>query len=244
MAEYRSNISSLEIREDTAVLTLSNGPKNVLSVPEFFSLSELKEIISENPQLKALVITGAGRHFCHGADTSNFTPEGRKDMSENLRKARELLNYIEKLPLVTVAAVNGGCFGGGMEIAMSCQFTVCSKRAVFGLPETSIGVIPGMSGVERLARIVGKSRAVSMILNGTMVSASEALDLGIVSLVSEEKDCLEDALRFAQELTSGKTVLQIASVIERINRSLDGGDIDTEDTSFEKVLDEKLGMEE
>lgn len=240
MSEYSSKISVLEIKDETAVLTISNGAKNLLSEPEFFSLDVLKEVLEGNPQVKFLVITGEGRHFSHGADTSRFSAEGRSEIPENLKKARLLLNYIESLPLVTVAAVNGGCFGGGLEIAMSCQFRVCSKRAVFGLPETAIGVIPGMSGVERLTRLVGRGKAISMVLNGTMVSASEAFDLGMVDLISEDKDCLEEALKFAADMTADKTSLQIRSVIERVNKALASAETDVYDDSFEKVLDERL----
>ncbi|WP_044974060.1 enoyl-CoA hydratase/isomerase family protein [Ruminococcus sp. HUN007] len=240
MPEISSNISVLEIKDDKAILTLNNGPKNLLSIPEFFSLDLLKKTIDSNPQLKALIITGAGRHFSHGADTSKFSPEGLSEIPENLRKSRELLNYIEALPLVTAAAVNGGCFGGGMEVAMSCQFRVCSKNAVFALPETSIGVIPGMSGVERLARLVGKSKAISMVLGGNMISASEAADLGIADLVTEEKNCLDKAVEFVTELTADRTVLQIRSVVSRVNKALASPETDVSDDSFEKILEEKL----
>lgn len=240
MTEYSSNISVLEIENEKAVLTIKNGAKNLLSIPEFFSLDLMKEAFAANPQVKYLVITGEGRHFSHGADTSKFSPEGKDEIPSNLRKARELLNYIEKLPIVTVAAVNGGCFGGGLEIAMSCQFIVCTKKAVFGLPETAIGVIPGMSGVERIARLVGKSRAISMVLKGEMVSASEALELGIADMISEEKCCFDDAVNFAKELTDDRTALQISSVISRVNRALESPQTDVDDDSFEKILEERL----
>lgn len=240
MSEISSNISVLEIKDDMAVITLNNGPKNLLSIPEFFSLEVLKETLEANPQVKSLIITGEGRHFSHGADTSKFSPEGKDEIPGNLRKARELLNYIEKLPVVTVAAVNGGCFGGGLEVAMSCQFRVCTKKAVFGLPETAIGVIPGMSGVERLARIVGRSKAVSMILKGEMVSASEALELGIVDLISEEKNCFDDAVKLVSELTAERTVLQINSVVSRVNKALESSETDVFDDTFERVLEERM----
>lgn len=240
MSEISSNISVLEIKDDKAILTLNNGPKNLLSIPEFFSLDLLKETISSNPQLKSLIITGAGRHFSHGADTSKFTPEGLSAIPENLKKSRELLNYIEALPLVTVAAVNGGCFGGGMEVAMSCQFRVCNRSAVFALPETSIGVIPGMSGVERLTRLIGKSKAISLVLSGGMISASEAVDLGIADLVTEDKNCLEAAIKFASDLTADRTVLQISSVVTRVNKALASTETDVCDDTFERILEEKL----
>ena len=127
-----------------------------------------------------------------------------------------------------------------MEVAMSCQFRVCNRSAVFALPETSIGVIPGMSGVERLTRLVGKSKAISLVLSGSMISASEALELGIVDLATEDKNCLDKAIEFASELTADRTVLQINSVIKRVNKALASVETDVNDNTFERILEEKL----
>lgn len=240
MSTYKSGISVLEISEDKAVLTINNGPKNLLSNPEFIELGILREAIESSEGLKSLIITGEGRHFSQGADTSRFTDEFFDSVSENLIRARKLLNYIENLPLVTVAAINGGCFGGGLEIALSCQFRICSGKAVFGMPETELGVIPGMSGVERLARLIGRSKAISLVLKGNIFSSAEALELGIVDFISENKNCLEDAEKFVSEITENRSVLQIRSVTERVSKALNSDEIDSEDDSFEKLLKEKI----
>lgn len=213
-----SGISELQITGTTALITIENGKKNLITEPEFIETDLLRDILENNQQVTSLVITGAGRHFSHGADVSLFGPENNINQTDNkLEKAKKLLRYIEELPIVTAAAINGGCFGGGLEIAMSCQFRICSKGAVFGLPEVMHGVIPGMCGIERLTKLVGKSKAVSMVLSGEMISSSEAKDIGLVNSVSEDKNCLEDTIKYVSELTKGKTVMQIRSIISIIN---------------------------
>jgi enoyl-CoA hydratase len=241
MSKITSNISTLEITGDTALITIENGKQNLLSIPEFIELDVLAENLQKNPHIKALVITGSGRNFSYGADVSLFDSEdGKSQMGERLRRARKLLNYIEQLPLVTVAAINGGCFGGGLEIALSCQFRIASRKSVLGLPETSIGVIPGMSGIERLTRLIGKGRAISMILSGEMLSASDAFEKGIVDVISEEKNSLDDALKFVESLTADRTVAQIKAVTGVAQKALFSPLPDTDDDSFEKILSERV----
>ena len=203
-----------------------------------------------NPQVTSLIITGAGRHFSHGADITHFDhpmcAPVHSTHTDLLYKAKELLLYIENLPLITAAAINGGCFGGGLEIALSCQFRICSKNAFFGLPEVNHGVIPGMNGVERLTKTVGKSKAISMILSGEILSATDAKKLKLVHLVSEKKNCMSDAVEFVRTLKSGKSALQIKSIISLANSTAGGNPIDPEDTSFDSVLHDKISrsMEE
>ena len=241
-----SNLSSLEIIEDTAIITISNGKKNLLSNPEFIDKYVLEHALQDNPQVNSLIITGAGRHFSHGADVSRFNePVGSPAYEENkkaLHRAKELLLYIENLPIITVAAINGGCFGGGFEVALSCQFRICSKSAFLGLPEINHGVMPGMNGIERLTKAVGKAKAISMILSGEIISAADAKKLKLVSFVSDKKNCMSEAIAFVKALKNGKTDLQIRSIITLVNKTANGDPIDLEDTSFIDVLNNKLEM--
>ncbi|MCM1133874.1 MAG: enoyl-CoA hydratase/isomerase family protein, partial [Ruminococcus flavefaciens] len=156
----KSNISTLDkYSERIAVLTLENGSKNLLSEPEFIRQEVLTDWLAENPEIQAMIITGAGRHFSHGADVSQFAEGNADEISRKLDKAKSLLNVIENLPVLTAAAINGGCFGGGLEIALSCNFRICSPKAFLGLPEIMHGVIPGMGGIERSVRLLGKEKA-------------------------------------------------------------------------------------
>ena len=155
----RTNLSELYAEDNIAVLTIDNGPKNLLTEPEFADRKKLLGWLDENPQVGALIITGKGRQFSHGADVSLFGTSDSSELSAKLENARELLRTIEKLPIITAAAINGGCFGGGLEIALSCQFRIASPSAFLGLPEIMHGVVPGMGGMERLYRLLGKEKA-------------------------------------------------------------------------------------
>lgn len=236
-----SGISKLEIKGGTAFLTIENGKKNLLTEPEFIELDVLRNAVESNPQLTSFIITGAGRHFSHGADVSLFDSEDQISLiNSKLERSKKLLSYIENLPLITVAAINGGCFGGGLEIALSCQFRICSRSAVLGLPEIMHGVIPGMCGIERLTRLVGKRKAIAMILSGEMITASDAVESGIADRISEEKNCLDDAVRFAEGLAEGKSALQIRSIIGVANAA-EGSAENHSEGIFEKLLEARRG---
>ncbi|MBR3282618.1 MAG: enoyl-CoA hydratase/isomerase family protein [Ruminococcus sp.] len=233
----RSNLSELCAEGNIAVLTIDNGPKNLLTEPEFIDRGELLGWLDENPQIGALVITGKGRHFSHGADVSLFGSAGENGLSEKLENARELLRTIERLPIVTAAAINGGCFGGGLEIAMSCTFRIASPKSRLGLTEVMHGVVPGMGGIEKLTRIVGKEKAVQMILGCEMLSAESALDTGLITKISEDKDSLEETKAFVRELIDGKNTVQINALLNTINNALAGAE-DPSKGMFEKALAE------
>lgn len=236
METISSNISRLEISGSMAVITIVNGKKNLLSEPEFIELDVLRDAVESSSELKSLIITGEGRHFSHGADVSLFGSETDGETDRKLERSKQLLSYIENLPLVTAAAVNGGCFGGGLEIALSCQFRICSKSAVLGLPEVMHGVVPGMCGIERLTRLVGKSRALKMVLSGEMITAAEAFEAGIADMVSEEKNCFDDTVRFVQGLTEGKSAFQIRTAVSIANAA--SGTAENHSSGiFEKLLE-------
>lgn len=232
-----SNLSELHAEDNIAVLTIDNGPKNLLTEPEFIGQRELLGWLDENPQVGALVIVGKGRHFSHGADVSLFGSEDTSALTEKLEKARELLRTIEKLPLVTAAAINGGCFGGGLEIALSCQFRIASPSAFLGLPEIMHGVVPGMGGIERLYRLLGKEKALQMILCGEMISAKDALAAGLVTKLSENKNSFDETMAFVRELLSGKSLTQIRAITGTMTRAEEGAE-DPSKGMFEKTLAE------
>ncbi|MBP5579526.1 MAG: enoyl-CoA hydratase/isomerase family protein [Ruminococcus sp.] len=234
-----SNLSELHAEDNIAVLTINNGPKNLLSEPEFIDRRELLSWLDKNPQTGALVIKGEGRHFSHGADVSLFGTSEIPVLSEKLEKARELLRTIEELPIVTAAAINGGCFGGGLEVALSCQFRIASPKALLGLTEIMHGVVPGMGGMERLYRLLGREKALQMILQGEMISASDALSMGLVTKITEQKDAFEETMSFVKELISGKSMAQINGITGTLNRA-SHGENDPSKGCFEAALAEAL----
>ncbi len=231
----KSNISTLTQDGSIAVLTIENGAKNLLTEPEFIEEAALLDWLGARPELTGLVITGAGRHFSQGADTTLFSGENISCISEKLVRARHLLRTIESLPLVTAAAVNGGCFGGGLEIALACRYRICSPKALLGLTEIMHGVVPGMGGMERMMHLLGAEKALELILSGAMLSAKDALACGMISRISQEKNALPETLAFVKELTEGKTSLQIRSILETMHAAC-RGEIDPSSGKFEQVL--------
>ena len=236
----KSNLSELYAEDNIAVLTIDNGPKNLLSEPEFIDRRELLDWLEMHPQTGALVITGKGRHFSQGADVSLFGTLETETLSQKLENAKELLRTIENLPLVTAAAINGGCFGGGLEIALSCQFRIASPKAILGLTEVMHGVVPGMGGMERLYRLLGREKALQMILQGEIISAQDAHSLGLVTKLSAEKDALSETLAFVKELTNGRSIAQIHAIVDTINGAARGEENPSKG-KFEACLSEVQG---
>ncbi len=230
--EIRSGISILSVRNDTGIVEIFSDKKNHITIPEFTETEILKKWITDN-KLKALIITGRGRHFSNGADFTLIenSEDSIDELYDRIQKGRELLNVIEQLPVVTIAAINGSCFGAGLEIALSCNFRICSHKSFFALPEASRGIIPGLNGVERLSRLCGRRKAIQIALSGEMFSADDALNAGIADMVAD--DSLEAALKFAAELTDGKTVHQISSIVN-------ASDMRSENDDFVKAVKEMI----
>ncbi len=218
---YKSDLVELKKYKNICILYLKNGKQNKVKVPEFIELEALNEIMNDYNFI-AMIITGTGRYFTSGADIEEFNKyKGRlEDFMEVLNKGKDLLKYIEKLPLITVAAINGACFGAGFEIALSCQFRIASKKAFISLPESNIGLMPGMGGNIRLTNLIGKSKAIKFIIKGEMISADEGLKLGIVDHVVSSGKELPYAIDFVETLTKDKSMDQIRSIIDTINSSL------------------------
>lgn len=212
--EIDGGIVKLSNSGSIGFMKIDTGKKNLITNPQFVNISLLNKWIADC-QLKALIITGNKRHFSYGADVDNMNliTDGWDKFEKAMNHGKEILAIIEQLPLVTVAAINGGCFGAGFEIALSCHFRICGSNAFMGLPEVNRGLIPGLCGVERLTKIVGESKSIELALLGTMITAEEAKKLNIVSKVSEGSDCLSDAFEFTCSLINERTSAQIKSVL-------------------------------
>lgn len=209
----------LERREDgVAVVRLDNPKVNALSAAVLDGLEKAAEsLIDDTPG--AVVITGGERVFAAGADISEFGgPDRAREVSDNFRRA---LDAVAAIPPPVIAAIAGYALGGGCELALACDLRIASVKAKLGQPEILLGIIPGGGGTQRLARLVGPSRAKDLILTGRQVDAEEALRMGLVDRVVPHQELHDQALALASQLASGPGVAQ-AIAKRAIDEGLDG----------------------
>ena len=178
--------------------------RNALSVPIVEYLDELVEDVIRDPKMRCLIITGGGpKSFIAGADIRQLVKMTPEDSRYSIEVGHKLFSKLETMDIPVVAAINGYCLGGGLEIAMSCDIRICSANAKFGLPEINIGMIPGWGGTLRLPRLIGESRAKNMLLRGKMITAEEALNYGLIAEVYEDVETMRmKAEELAEELAS------------------------------------------
>lgn len=211
----------LEVESPIATLFF-NRPKalNALNNALFDELDTALDQIRENADIKVLILTGAGdKAFVAGADIAELVQMNPLEGKVFSRKGQKVFSKIEDLPIPVIAAVNGFALGGGSEAALACDFIYASDRAIFGLPEITLGLIPGFGGTQRLARCVGINRAKEMIFTGKNIKAQEALELGIVNTVCEHENLMADVLKTAT-LIASRGMVALRSAKEVIQNGL------------------------
>jgi enoyl-CoA hydratase/carnithine racemase len=210
----------VEQEGNTGVITLNRPPANPIN---FAVLNELDEVFTKwekDKAVRAVIVTGAGeRGFSAGFDLKTAgTPDGEKAMS----RGQEVFGHIEKYPKPVIAAINGFALGGGCELAMACHFRLMldSEKVVMGQPEIDRGIIPGWGGTQRLPRLVGKTKALEMLLLGTRVNAAEALSMGLVTKVSQPGQLMNDAKELAGTLAK-KAPIAVEIILDAVTRGLE-----------------------
>jgi enoyl-CoA hydratase len=184
---------SLEIKEQIAQLVINRPQQlNALNRATIIELHEALSELNSNAKVRAVVLTGSGeKAFVAGADIKEFADYSVNEGSELAQSGQhKLFDYIENFSKPVIAAVNGFALGGGLELAMACHIRVASSNARMGLPEVSLGVIPGYGGTQRLPQLVGKGRALEMIVTAGMVDANRAHEIGLVNHVVEQSELL------------------------------------------------------
>lgn len=203
-----------------AILTLTRPEK--LNALSFAILEEIGSALhkAETMSVRALIVTGAGgKAFCAGADIEELRNRGLMAQKRGAEFGQSVFDKLARLPLVSIACIDGYAFGGGLELALACTFRVASRRSRMGLPEIKLGLIPGYGGTQRLPRVIGEARALEMILTGRTVEATEAERIGLVNRLFDG-DPLEAALAFAGEFTGhGLPALEFAR--SAVSRALD-----------------------
>jgi len=209
----------VETRERVGLITL-NRPQalNALNHALMRELMDALDAFDKNDAVNAMVITGNEKAFAAGADIKEMADESALDMTRNDHVA--VFGRIRTIRKPVIAAVSGWALGGGCELALSCDMIIASDTAKFGLPEVTIGVIPGAGGTQRLVRAVGKALAMEMILNDRKINAQDALHFGLVNRVVTVADYLNDALTLADEIAS-RAPLAVRAAKKMINHSYD-----------------------
>ncbi|MFC2171204.1 enoyl-CoA hydratase/isomerase family protein [Acidobacteriota bacterium] len=231
----RSRIVEWEMQDDFGILTIDNLPQNFLVDPEFMYLDDLRKWTA-NESLKGIIVRGKGRHFCAGVDQKSlFKPQGTVDnIQETLRKGKAVLEHFFNLPIPIVAAIEGVCLGGGLEVALACHIRVASKKALFSLPETSLGVMPGLYGTIVLPGMVGMCKSIELALAGETIGAEEALRLGLIDHIVPAKGAFDFALEFLKKATTDRPVHVIHSIVKSINNA--------RLLPFEEAMEEQINM--
>ncbi len=212
---------------DDNILTITiNRPKklNALNRETIQELHEAFKTARDNEDVKVIILTGSGeKAFVAGADISEFSDfspkEGKKLSADGQEK---LFSYVANFPKPVIAAVNGFALGGGLELAMAAHFRIASENARMGLPEVSLGVIPGYGGTQRLPQLVGKGRAMEMIMTAGMIDANQALQYNLVNHVTEADELIEFAENIAQKIMKNSMVA-IKGAIRAINANYEAG---------------------
>jgi enoyl-CoA hydratase len=191
-----------ECRDGVATLRL-NRPKalNALDATTLRALASALDRVADDRAARAVIITGSGeKAFCAGADIAAMAAMAPTEGHGYSRLGHDVLGRVDDLDVPVVAAVNGVALGGGLELALACDFAIASERARLGLPEITLGLIPGFGGTQRLVRRIGLARARELIYLGTMVGAADGLRLGIVDRVVPDERLADEAAAFAAEL--------------------------------------------
>ena len=208
----------VDVRDQVAVLTVNRPDKlNALNAETVSELRTALERVAADPAVRAVVLTGAGeKSFVAGADIAELarmTPLSGIDVS---RQGQDTFRFLETMRKPVLAAVNGFALGGGLELALACHFRVAGENAKFGLPEVKLGIIPGYGGTVRLPRVVGRGRALELILTGEMIDAQEAYRIGLVNHVYPRGDLLDAAKELAKKIAANGPVA-VALAIEAVD---------------------------
>ena len=202
------------------ILTVKINRPDKLNALNKKVMAELDEVVSEiyaNKEIKGVIITGTGsKAFVAGADISEFLGLSKEEGQALSAKGHDIFFRIENSPKPIVAAVNGFALGGGCELAMACHFRLCNPTARFGQPEVNLGLIPGYGGTQRLTGLVGKGRALELMLTGRMVDASEALRLGLVNYITEPDELLTKT-REILAIIAEKAPIAVGKIVECVN---------------------------
>ena len=219
--ENYSNLLTELLPDGILVITINRPAQlNALNITTLNELSAIMAEARDAAAVKAVLLTGAGpKSFIAGADINEFLTLSPAESRQFAERGQEVLFQMERLPKPLVAAINGFALGGGCEVAMACHLRVASEEARLGQPEVKLGINPGYGGTQRLTKLVGKGKALEMMLTGNPITAAEAYRIGLVNYVQPAEQLLEFCLGLIRQMID-KAPIALAKVIEAVNASL------------------------
>ncbi len=230
---YQTLLTTLE--NNILTITINRPDKlNALNRTVFSELNDVMDEVYNNSEIRSVIITGAGaKAFVAGADITEFSGLTIEEGKQLARRGLDVFFKIENAPKPVVAAVNGFSLGGGCELAMACHFRIASENAKFGQPEVNLGLIPGYGGTQRLVHLIGKGRAIELLISASMIDAHTALQYGLVNYVVPQEELLNKAVAILS-LVNTKAPIAIAKCIEAANAVFDEtkNGYEVENTSF------------
>lgn len=234
---YQNLIS--EVKENILYITINREKAlNALNKDTLAELADVIDFAGKTDEVRGVIITGAGeKAFVAGADIKEFSDYNGKQGEELARQGQEnVFNAIENSPKPFIAAINGFALGGGLELAMACHIRIASDNAKLGLPEVTLGLIPGYGGTQRLTQLVGKGKAIEMIITANMIKAQEAEQIKLVNYVVPQADLIskaEEILGFVKQ----RAPLAVAGAIKAVVSSLNHSGYQIEIESFGKCFE-------
>jgi enoyl-CoA hydratase len=213
---YHTLLTSIE--NDIFTITINRPDKmNALNKELITELDKAVDEIYNDVQIKSAIITGAGnKAFVAGADISEFVGLSVEQGPELARRGQSVFDKIENSPKPIIAAVNGFALGGGCELALACHFIYASENAKFGQPEVNLGLIPGYGGTQRLTQVIGRSRAMELLMSGNMITAKEAMEYGMVNKVVGQEELLT-VTKAILGIIQTKAPVAVSKIIECVN---------------------------
>jgi enoyl-CoA hydratase len=208
-----------EIKNRIAVITITNPPINALSAAVTRQLSDMLDKLKQNRDVRVLILTATGKTFVAGADIEVFKHLDRKSGEEYALAVDDMQRKLEEFEWPVIAAINGHALGGGCELAMCCDIRIASRKARFGQPEVTLGVIPGAGGTQRLPRLIPLGKAKIMLFTGQHITAAEAERMGLVDCVVEPGSELKEATTIATGILKNAP-LAIKFIKKAVNRGL------------------------
>ena len=193
----------IEKQENIAIIVMAyTENNNALNEAFMAEIQEALDLAEQDLEVQALVLTGAARVFCAGADVAEMLPLTAAEALRWGALGADLNTKIEKFPIPVIAAINGMALGGGNELAMACHYRIASRRARFGQPECTLGITPGAGATIRLPKLVGANMAKQLLFTGQLINAQKALAIGLVDRITQPEQLLEEAIQWARELAA------------------------------------------